>query len=440
MARDIDLYNRNIGRGSRIPSIGIGVGQSGFTPATFQAGVFTPQKEDMSLLQRSLATLDERKEKTDQQRAAIMSALGNLKLGPEEDKWKADYANRISKRIDAAAQFGDYSAALEEATRMAGEALSNPEVTSRVRYHEAREKWLTNLENRAARGEIDSDTLARAKYENAYNYQDTYDDNGNIIGGTAWNATFEPVKDLNLSQVMAEIKSLVTPNAKATSGRGGTSQVYLDSEGKQTTDASKARGVFSTVSGGGSSHSETGVTAQQWANAYDAWMRMHPEAARQFEQKRQNNIWLYKQDLMRSQDMNLSAEERANAKANADVQYAQMIDAEGGLLTAENYARSIVNPMFKVMQYSKTSDSSEGGSTLLNESYLKNKTIAEAYGMTVGQAEIYGMSSPIEQAAILKDVANNSNNLTNAGKEALSIFEKGFGGSSYNYKNPWETK
>ena len=68
MARDIDLYNRNIGRGSRIPNIGIGVGQSGFTPATFQAGVFTPQKEDMSLLQRSLATLDERKEKTDPRR------------------------------------------------------------------------------------------------------------------------------------------------------------------------------------------------------------------------------------------------------------------------------------------------------------------------------------------------------------------------------------
>ncbi len=415
----------------------ISLGTATLNPAVFQGAVFTPAQENMSLLQHSIDKLDERKERTDQQRSAIMSALGNLKLGPEEDKWKADYANRISKRIDAAAQFGDYSSALEEATRMAGEALSSPEVTSRVRYHEAREKWLTNLENRAARREIDSDTLTRAKYENAYNYQDTYDNNGIIIGGTAWNATFEPVKDLNLSQVMDEIKSLVTPSSKANSGKGGISQVYLDSQGNQTTDASKARGIFSTVSGGGSSHSETGVTAQQWADAYDAWMRIHPEAARQFEQKRQNNIWLYKQDLMRSQDMNLSEEERAKAKANADVQYAQMIDSEGGLLTAENYARSIANPMFKVMQYRKTSDSSEGGNTLLNEGYLKNKTVAEAYGITVGQAEIYGMSSPIEQAAILKDVANNTNNLTNAGKEALSIFEKGFSSSSYDYKAPW---
>lgn len=430
-----DRYYKSLNRQHSIPNTQLVAG--GFTPAAFTPFVYTPKEFDVTPLQKSLATLDERKERTDQQRAAIMSALGNLKLGPEEDKWKADYANRISKRIDAAAQFGDYSAALEEATRMAGEALSNPEVTSRVRYHEDREKWLINLENRAARGEIDSDTLARAKYENAYNYQDTYDNNGNIIGGTAWNATFEPVKDLNLSQVMAEIKSLVTPSSKAKSGKGGTSQVYLDAQGNQTTDASKARGVFSTVSGGGSSHSETGVTAQQWADAYDAWLRMHPEAARQFEQKRQNNIWLYKQELMRSQDMNLSEEERATAKANADVQYAQMTDAEGGLLTAENYARSIANPMFKVMQYRKTSDSSEGGSTLLNESYLRNKTVAEVYGMTVGQAEIYGMSSPIEQMSILKDVANNSNNLTNTGKQALSILEKGFGGSSYSYKTPW---
>lgn len=431
-----DRYYKSLNRQRAIPNVSLAAG--GFTPAAFTPFVYAPKEFDVTPLQKSLATLDERKERTDQQRAAIMSALGNLKLGPEEDKWKADYANRISKRIDAAAQFGDYSAALEEATRMAGEALSSPEVTSRVRYHEAREKWLTNLENRAARGEIDSDTLARAKYENAYNYQDTYDDNGNIIGGTAWNATFEPVKDLNLSQVMAEIKSLVTPSSKATSGKGGTSQVYLDAKGNQTTNANLARGVFSTVSGGGSSHSETGVTAQQWADAYDAWVRMHPEAARQFEQKRQNNIWLYKQDLMRSQDMNLSEEERANAKANADIQYSQLTDEQGGLLSAENYARSIANPMFKVMQYSKVADSSEGGSTLLNEGYLKNKTVAEAYGLTVGQAEIYGMSNPIEQQAILKDVATNSNTLTNAGKEALSIFQKSF--SSSTYTAPWQNQ
>lgn len=391
----------------------------------------------LDILSRSLDKMDERHQKALEQRSAIQSALANIRLNEAEDEWKQNYIDNINRQIDNAAQFGNYSTALSTATKLAGDAISSPELRGRIRYNENREKWLSNLEVRAARGEIDSDTLARAKAENPYAYQDTYNDNGAIIGGTDWNASFEPVKDLNLSQVMAEIKSLVTPDAKATSGRGGTSQVYLDSTGKQTTNKNEARGVFSTVSGGGSSHSETGVTAQQWADAYDAWMTMHPEAARQFEQKRQNNIWLYKQDLMRSQDMNLSEEERANAKANADVQYSQLVDSNGAMLTPENYARSIANPMFKVMQYSKTSDSSEGGSTLLNEGYLRNKTIADAYGMTVGQAELYGSGSPIERTAVLKDVVTNSSSVTETAKQALNILQGGFDTSTYSYTPNW---
>ena len=392
----------------------------------------------LDIFGNTLDKITQQHEKAIEQQSAISAALADIKLNEAEDEWKANYIADIQKQIDNASQFGNYSTALDTAKRLAGEAFSNPALRGRMRYNENREKWIANLENRAARGEIDSDTLARAKAQNVYDYQDKYDDNGRIVGGNDWAATFEPVKDLNLDQVFNEIRALVTPSGTSKSSSGGTSQVYLDAKGNQTTDASLARGVFSTVKGGGGSHSETGVTAQQWADAYDAWMRAHPEAARQFEQKRQNTIWLYKQDLMRSQDMNLSAEDRASAKANADVQYAQLTDGQGGLLSAENYARSIANPMFKVMEYSKTADSSEGGSTLLNEGYLKNKTLAEAYGMTVGQAELYGMSSPIEQMAILKDVASNTTALTNAGKQALSGLQQSFGGSTYNYTAPWQ--
>lgn len=431
MARDIDLYRQNVGRGNRIPNISLGTGVSGFTPADYDATIFVPQKEDMSLLQRSMQTLDERKEKTDQQRAAIMSAIGNLKLNEAEDKWKRDYADRISARIDSAAQFGDYSAALESATRLAGEALSSPEVTGRLRYQENREKWLSNLENRATRGEIDSDTLARARAENAYAYSDTYDDNGRIIGGTDWKASFEPVKDINLSQVMAEIKSLVTPSSTSKSGKGGTSQVYLDSKGNQTKDINQARGVFATVSGGGSSHSETGVTAQQWADAYDAWISMHPEAAQAFEQKRQNNIWRYKQYMLQAADGNLSQDKRDEAKANADIQYKQLTDQSGAMLSAENYARSIANPMFKVMAYSKTADSSEGGSTLFNKQIGRNRLAGEILGLSAGQAEIYSMASPIEKLALLKNVASTTAGLTDAGKAALNQLQGSFVTSSW---------
>ena len=409
----------------------ISLGNVTFNPATFQGAVFTPQQENMSLLQHSIDKLDERKEKTDQQTAAIMSAINNVKLDSSENNWKRDYVNRIKNKINSAAQFGDYSSALETATRLAGEAVTSPELLGRQRYYEEREKWLEELKNRNARGEIDSDTYNRAVAQNAYSYSDTYDDKGNITGGISWNPAFNPVKDLNLSTVMQEIKSLVTPNKTVRSNKGGTSQVYLDKDGNQTTDINKARGVFSTVSGGASAHSYEGVTAKEWADAYDAWASLHPESTVQFEQKRQNVIWNYKQNLIKASDKNISEDDRTIAKNTADNLYKTLIDESGGLLSTKNYARSIASPMFKVMAYSQTADSSEGVSTLFNEQIGKNRLAGEILGLNPGQAEIYSMSSPIEKVALLKDVASTTAGLTVYGKAALNQLQKGFSTSSW---------
>lgn len=409
----------------------ISLGNIAFNPATFQGAVFTPQQENMSLLQHSIDKLDERKEKTDQQTAAIMSAINNVKLDSSENNWKRDYVNRIKNKINSAAQFGDYSSALETATRLAGEAVTSPELLGRQRYYEEREKWLEELKNRSARGEINPDTYNRAIAQNAYSYSDTYDNKGNITGGISWNPAFNPVKDLNLSTVMQEIKALVTPNKKVTSNKGGTSQVYLDKDGNQTTDINKARGIFSTISGGGDTHSTEEVDDKQWADAYDAWISQHPEAIAQFEQKRQNAIWNYKQNLIKASNENISEEDRIISKNTADTLYKTLIDESGGLLSTKNYARSIVSPMFKVMAYIKTVDSYEGASTLFNEQIGKNKLAGEILGLNPAQAEIYSMSSPVEKLSLLKDVASTTAGLTTAGKAALNQLQKGFSTSSW---------
>lgn len=222
MPRDIESYNRNVGIGSRIPSIGLGAGTSGFAPATFQAGVFTPQKEDMSLLQRSLQTLDERKERTDQQRSAIMSAIGKLKLNAAEDEWKYNYANRIGSQIYSAAQFGDYSTALETATRLAGEAITSPEVIGRVRANEQYEKEVQTQQARRDRGDISQATYKWWMKNNPYKYQDNYDDNGNIVGGSIYEPSFRPVNDINWASTAMAAFKLVTPYKSSVSRDGGS--------------------------------------------------------------------------------------------------------------------------------------------------------------------------------------------------------------------------
>ena len=400
--------------------------RGGYNPFTLK------RDHHLDIFANAVEKITQQHEKALEQQAAIKTALANVKLNEAEDKWKQNYIEDISKQIDNASRFGNYSTALSTATKLAGDAVSNPALLGRVRYNENREKWLANLESRRARGEIDSETYARAEAENAYDYKDVYNESGTkVVGGTDWKAAFNPVNDINLDQVREQIKAMVTPSSKASSSKGGTSQVYLDKEGKQTTDINQARGVFATKTGGGSGYSETGVTAQEWANAYDAWLNEHPEAAQAFEQKRQNSIWRYKQYLIQSTNENLSEEERATAKANADIQYKYITDDSGALLTAENYARSIANPMFKVMQYKRTSSSSEGGSTLFNEQIGHNKLQGEILGLSFGQAEIYSNSSPLEKIAILKSVATTTSGLNEAGQKELDMLQASFRGSTW---------
>ena len=94
-----DKYNKSSNRQHAIPNMQLAAG--GFTPAAFTPFVYTPKEFDVSPLQKSLATLDERKERTDQQRAAIRTALGKVKLNAAEDKWKNDSVfNYFTRRKD----------------------------------------------------------------------------------------------------------------------------------------------------------------------------------------------------------------------------------------------------------------------------------------------------------------------------------------------------
>lgn len=415
----------------------ISLGNTTFNPAVFQGAIFTPQQENMSLLQHSIDKLDERKEKTDQQTAAIMSAINNVKLDSSENTWKKDYVNKIKNQITSAAQFGDYSSALETATRLAGEAVTSPELLGRQRYYEERQKWLEDLKTRNARNEIDSDTYNRAVSENKYNYSDTYDNEGNITGGISWNPAFNPVKDIDLGQVMREIKALVTPSSRASSTTKGNSYIYLDENGEQTTDVNKARGIFSKTSGGGSSSSYTGVTAKEWADAYDAWVSQHPESIQQFEQKRQNVIWNWKQNLIKAGDENVSEDERKIADKTATDLYQTLIDDQGGLLTPENYARSITNPMFKVMQYSQRGSSVVESSTELDPNTLRNKTVSALLGFNV-DAAVWVAASPIERAAMAKKAASLRNSKELEAKSFSEILANGVETSSYKAGGSWQ--
>ena len=287
MATASDKYYKRLNRQRALPANDIST--SNFTPATFEAGVFTPQKEDMSLLQRSLATLDERKEKTDQQRAAIKAALSKVNLNEADSAWKQQYIDGIVSRIDKAAQFGDYSAALEEATILAGDAVSDPELLARVQRNEQYQTWRKDIENRAIEGKIDRRTADRILEQNPYNFIARTDNNGNIVGGYNWNDTGgaggnrveTPINKISLEPLFKEVDSIVAQHVE-----GGAGITSRDEKGKVVSNYS-TKAAFATKTSSTVSYKDEKVIQ----SVFNELVKMHPELTSYLEQMKKDDAW-----------------------------------------------------------------------------------------------------------------------------------------------------
>lgn len=197
-----------------------------------QIGGSVPQRilgqRDLSPLQNYVQARNQMWEDTIKQKSAIDVALGNLKLNAAEDKWKYDYGRRIQKKIDEAAQFGDYSRALDTAVLEARKAVSSPEVMGRIRANEQYEKAKQEVDTN---GNISALTKKAWNLDNKYHYQDTYDDEGNIVGGTEWNASWKPVEEVDNLTMMKNAISMIGISSKESSRTRGDNTTTAEGTG-----------------------------------------------------------------------------------------------------------------------------------------------------------------------------------------------------------------
>ena len=185
----------------------ISLGSVAFNPATFQGAVFTPQQENMSLLQHSIDKLDERKEKTDIQKANIAEAFSKIRdLLPdneETNKYITDNQNRIMGTIDSMINLGDYSAALSSARTLASTFMASPEYNARIKEHKQRNIWLESL-NRS-----NVDNYIKEYYIDTYKDKNNFtrDENGNITGTAGWEAPLPEQGQSATSIIQAAVKA-----------------------------------------------------------------------------------------------------------------------------------------------------------------------------------------------------------------------------------------
>lgn len=204
----------------------ISLGNAVFNPATFQGATFTPKQQNISILQHSLDKLDERKEKTDIQKANIAEAFSKIRdLLPdneETNKYITDNQNRIMGTIDSMINLGDYSAALSSARTLASTFMASPEYNARIKEHKQRNIWLESL-NRS-----NVDNYIKEYYIDIYKDKNNFtrDENGNITGTAGWEAPLPEQGQSATSIIQAAVKATAderTDSAKSWTDSTGTS-------------------------------------------------------------------------------------------------------------------------------------------------------------------------------------------------------------------------
>lgn len=337
--------------------------QSGIT-----IGGYVPQRvpvrSNLEALSQALNKIDERSDKAIQQKSAITNAIGQLKLNAAEDKWKYDYAKRIEQKINDAAQYGDYSRALDVATELAGSVTSSPEVIGRIRANEAYEKKKGEVESLANSGVISGLTKERWLAQNKYAYEDIRDENGNIVGGTDWKAGWDPVKKVDMARLVTLAGQLAAPVKRATSS---TSQHSVSDEqgvgnGGTSTPASLRSVKTSYSTSSGSSYQRETLTKQKIDEVYNKLFALDPDNMNALIQQYDDVRWKVNQ-LKDELSTTTDPEKRKTIQDSIDAFSNDIYDSNNQPLKVKEYMLSKIGIITKDMAYDNTSVSHTSGSS-----------------------------------------------------------------------------
>lgn len=337
--------------------------QSGIT-----IGGYVPQRvpvrSNLEALSQALNKIDERSDKAIQQKSAITNAIGQLKLNAAEDKWKYDYAKRIEQKINDAAQYGDYSRALDVATELAGSATSSPEVIGRIRANENYEKKKGEVESLANSGVISGLTKERWLAQNKYSYEDIRDENGNIVGGTDWKAGWDPVKKVDMSRLVTLAGQLAAPVKRATSSSSqhSVSDEQGVSNGGTSTPASlrSVKTGYSTSSG--SSYQRETLTKQKIDEVYNKLFALDGDNMNALIQQYDDIKWKVNQ-LKDELSTTTDPEKRKTLQDSINAFGNDIYDSNGQPLKVKEYMLSKIGVITKDMAYDNITVSHTSGSS-----------------------------------------------------------------------------
>ena len=393
------------GRRTRLPEMSLV--QPKFEVSPFEAAIFKPEQEDLSLLANSLSKMEERKRNASEKIGAMDATFAKLAPTINNDaktlQWFEGYKDKYKRELEAYARLGDYSQAINQGAILAGEALKDQELIGRQRYKQEYDDVLQKVNSRQ---DIKDVTKEWWKANHPYNYRDITDDNGNIIGGNKFDPADLPVKDVDWAEVTELAVKLINPDRTSTS-TGSSS--YRDGTG-----GSSER-----------SRSFEQITPQQIRENMQDLYNAYPGKDREIEQAYRVNVWRLQQ---------LEAQ-LATDRDNKDIQFQIkqlkdiLIPKSGSSPSIETYYANMINShLSENAAYKRTTNESRNANQVTTRNAGGGGGGGTAYAQTPTDQYNNGNRSretsptPAPAGTVTVNNGTNTNVVTNAVDNVLDRF------------------
>lgn len=188
---------------------------------------YTP-KHNLEEVAKTYDYLQQRHDLAIEKENLIQQKFAELDLNSAEDEWRANKMNELQTMINDTSIDGFKGYALNDIITQGTKMLTGADVRGRLKAQQQYKQYIEHLDKRT---DLSEDYKNVFKEINTYSYQDKFDDNGNIIGGTDWKPTKEAVSEIPLINILKGGIELAAKDA----GRSNITR-FLDKNGKVITD------------------------------------------------------------------------------------------------------------------------------------------------------------------------------------------------------------
>ena len=167
--------------------------------------VRTPIRMNLDAYAQALNKIDQKDLQARQMVAEMNAGLANIKANLNESDygWFDDFANNINNQIKQEASYGNYANALNKAIELGHTYGQDSELLARIQANQDYKKFVNDVEQKEAKGEISALRKQRLLAENPYKFNGIYDDNGNYVS-REMNTTPAILENIDLSAVAKE--------------------------------------------------------------------------------------------------------------------------------------------------------------------------------------------------------------------------------------------